>query len=104
MEHKSTRQRAPKEISVEGRLGSVEAALLRGFPPAGRPPVGPKSDEERLQPVGVSIEGGDGAPPLNPVWGRGRGQPLPKGKSGGEGKGKAKNNRQRKKGERRRAS
>ena len=54
-------------------MGSVEAALLRGFPPPGRGPARPKPDEERLrQPkpdeerlrrVGVSIDGGEGAPP-----------------------------------------
>ena len=75
-------------ISGEGRLGSVEAALLRGFPPPGRGPARPKPDEnrlrrpkpdeERLQPVGESIGGGDGTPPPT-QGGEGEGEALAKG-------------------------
>ena len=65
--------RGTKGNDAEGGLGSDEAALLRGFPLAGRGPVRPepdeerlrqpKPDEERLRRVGVSIEGGEGALP-----------------------------------------
>ena len=73
LEHKAQGKGHQKKFSVEGRLGSAEAALLRGFPLAGRGPVRPKPDEERLQPVGASIKRGDGAPPRQPTqrggWG-----------------------------------